>query len=70
VVALLDLAGGQRRRSLGRVRYSWEEKLEILPRVAPFLAIILGVLYALYGGVATPSETAAVGALLCVVWRW
>ena len=33
----------------------------------PFLLIILGVLYALYGGIATPSETAAVGALLCVI---
>ena len=32
----------------------------------PFLAIIAGVLYALYGGIATPSETAAVGALLCI----
>ncbi|HIC80664.1 MAG TPA: TRAP transporter large permease [Kiloniellaceae bacterium] len=53
--------------ALGRLRYSWVEKLEILPRVLPFIAIILGVLYALYGGVATPSETAAVGALLCVI---
>ena len=47
--------------------YSWREKVEILPRVLPFLAIILGVLYAMYGGIATPSETAAVGALLCIV---
>lgn len=47
--------------------YSWRERLEILPRVAPFLLIIVGVLYAMYGGVATPSETAAVGALLCVL---
>lgn len=47
--------------------YSWREKFEILPRVLPFLAIILGVLYAMYGGIATPSETAAVGALLCLV---
>ncbi|MEO1090907.1 MAG: TRAP transporter large permease [Pseudomonadota bacterium] len=53
--------------ALGRVRYSWAQKLEVLPRVLPFLAIIVGVLYALYGGVATPSETAAVGALLCVI---
>ena len=53
--------------ALGRLRYSWVEKFEILPRVLPFIAIILGVLYALYGGVATPSETAAVGALLCVI---
>jgi tripartite ATP-independent transporter DctM subunit len=33
----------------------------------PFLLIILGVLYAMYGGLATPSETAAVGALLCLL---
>ena len=53
--------------AFGRLRYSWAQKLEVLPRVLPFIAIILGVLYALYGGVATPSETAAVGALLCVL---
>ncbi|MBJ3763772.1 TRAP transporter large permease [Maribius pontilimi] len=47
--------------------YSWAQRFEILPRVLPFLAIILGVLYAMYGGIATPSETAAVGALLCLV---
>jgi tripartite ATP-independent transporter DctM subunit len=47
--------------------YSLREKLEILPRVIPFMIIILGVLYAMYGGVATPSETAAVGALLCLL---
>ena len=46
--------------------YSWKERFEILPRVLPFLLIIVGVLYAMYGGVATPSETAAVGALLCL----
>jgi len=47
--------------------YTWKEKLEILPRVLPFIAIIIGVLYAMYGGIATPSETAAVGALLCLL---
>ncbi|MFX0540226.1 TRAP transporter large permease [Roseovarius sp. S4756] len=47
--------------------YTWRQKFEILPRVIPFLIIILGVLYAMYGGIATPSETAAVGALLCIV---
>lgn len=52
---------------LGSGIYTWAEKFEILPRVLPFLAIILGVLYAMYGGVATPSETAAVGALLCLM---
>ena len=53
--------------ALSGIKYSWRQKFEILPRVLPFLAIILGVLYALYGGIATPSETAAVGALLCIV---
>ena len=48
-------------------RYSWRERVEILPRVLPFVAIIAGVLYAMYGGIATPSETAAVGALLCLL---
>ena len=47
--------------------YSWRERFEILPRVVPILQIIAGVLYAMYGGVATPSETAAVGALLCLI---
>ncbi|MEO9876376.1 MAG: TRAP transporter large permease [Anderseniella sp.] len=47
--------------------FSWKERFEILPRVLPFIAIILGVLYAMYGGLATPSETAAIGALLCLL---
>ena len=47
--------------------YSLRERLEILPRVIPFIIIIIGVLYAMYGGIATPSETAAVGALLCLL---
>jgi tripartite ATP-independent transporter DctM subunit len=58
---------GGARTALGATRYSWAQKVEVLPRVVPFLLIIIGVLYALYGGVATPSETAAVGALMCVL---
>jgi tripartite ATP-independent transporter DctM subunit len=48
-------------------RYSWKEKFQSIPKIAPFLAIIAGVMYVLYGGVATPSEAAGVGAALCVV---
>ena len=48
-------------------RYSWKEKFEAIPKIAPFLAVIAGVMYVLYGGVATPSEAAGVGAALCVV---
>lgn len=54
-------------QALGGGSFTLAEKLEILPRVLPFLLIILGVLYAMYGGIATPSETAAVGALLCLL---
>lgn len=54
-------------KSLSMRRYSLVEKLEILPRVIPFLLVIAGVLYAMYGGVATASETAAVGALLAII---
>jgi C4-dicarboxylate transporter, DctM subunit len=57
--------------------YSMKEKLELLPKLLPFIAVIVGVVYALYGGIATPSEAAGVGALLCLlmvvviyrVWR-
>lgn len=48
-------------------RYSMKEKFELLPKIVPFLVVIAGVIYALYGGIATPSEAAGVGALLCLV---
>jgi len=48
-------------------RYTWKQKFQSIPKVAPFLVIIIGVMYVLYGGVATPSEAAGVGAALCVV---
>jgi C4-dicarboxylate transporter DctM subunit len=48
-------------------RYSWKEKFQSVPKIAPFLAIIVGVMYVLYGGVATPSEAAGVGAAMCVL---
>src|SRR4029077_1154270 len=48
-------------------RYSWKEKFQSIPKIAPFIAIIVGVMYVLYGGVATPSEAAGVGAAFCVL---
>jgi C4-dicarboxylate transporter DctM subunit len=67
---------GTRLIDSGRV-YTLKEKVELLPRLLPFLAVIVGVVYALYGGIATPSEAAGVGAMLCLamviaiyrVWR-
>ena len=51
---------------LGDKSYSWKEKFAILPKILPFLIIIALILYALYGGIATPSEAAGVGAFICV----
>src|SRR5690242_3270522 len=48
-------------------RYSWKEKFEAVPKITPFLFIIAGVMYVLYGGIATPSEAAGVGAALCLI---
>ncbi|MEO1959949.1 MAG: TRAP transporter large permease, partial [Paracoccus sp. (in: a-proteobacteria)] len=48
-------------------RYSLAERLENLPRVLPFLLIVAAILFVLYGGVATPSEAAGTGALICIL---
>jgi C4-dicarboxylate transporter DctM subunit len=53
------------------------QRFQALPRVLPFLLLLTGVMVALYGGFATPSETAGLGALLALalvgtiyrVWR-
>ena len=47
--------------------YSLAEKLELMPKLVPFIAVIVGVIYALYGGIATPSEASGIGAALCLV---
>jgi C4-dicarboxylate transporter, DctM subunit len=47
--------------------FSWKERFEILPRILPFLAVVVAVLYVLYGGIATPSEAAGIGAFFCII---
>jgi tripartite ATP-independent transporter DctM subunit len=43
------------------------EKFALLPRVLPFVVLLTGVMIALYGGYATPSETAGLGAVLALI---
>ncbi|ALA19320.1 MULTISPECIES: TRAP transporter large permease [unclassified Chelatococcus] len=63
--ALIDAKRkGFRFGDAGRGRFTLAQKFATLPRVVPFLVIILGVLFVLYGGVATPSEAAGAGAFL------
>jgi len=49
---------------LERQTYTMQQKMSSLPRVLPFLVLLIGVMVALYGGYATPSETAGLGAIL------
>ena len=59
--------GGERSALLDETVYSMRERLRALPRVLPFLILLTGVMFALYGGYATPSETAGLGAVLALV---
>lgn len=49
------------------IHYTLKEKLAYLPKTLPFIIIIIIIMYALYGGLATPSEAAAVGALSSLI---
>ncbi|MFC7299927.1 TRAP transporter large permease [Herminiimonas aquatilis] len=42
--------------------YSWRERFEVLPRLLPFVILIAVIMYAMYGGIGTPSEIAGIGA--------
>jgi len=43
------------------------DRFALLPRVVPFVILLTGVMVALYGGYATPSETAGLGAILALI---
>src|SRR6516162_4005096 len=57
--------------------FTLAQRFNMLPRVIPFVLLLTGVMIALYGGYATPSETAGLGGLLALalialiysVWR-
>lgn len=59
--------GGHKSAYLESEHFTLREKVEMLPRVLPFIVLLIGVMVALYGGYATPSETAGLGALLAMV---
>jgi C4-dicarboxylate transporter DctM subunit len=59
--------GGAKSAYLEDEHFTFKQKVEMLPRVLPFIVLLIGVMVALYGGFATPSETAGLGALLAMV---
>ena len=60
-------AGGVKSAYLDDETYTFAQKVETLPRVAPFVILLIGVMVALYGGFATPTETAGLGALMALL---
>lgn len=64
---LLAERGGARSQLLRVEHYTLAERTRLLPRVLPFVLLLTGVMVALYGGYATPSETAGLGGLLALV---
>ncbi|HEX6827606.1 MAG TPA: TRAP transporter large permease [Burkholderiales bacterium] len=59
-------AGGAKSAVLDVHHYTLGDKVEMLPRVLPFVVLLIGVMVALYGGYATPSETAGLGGILAL----
>ena len=59
--------GGVKSAHLEVTTYTLKEKVMLLAKVLPFIVLLVGVMVALYGGYATPSETAGLGALLAMV---
>jgi tripartite ATP-independent transporter DctM subunit len=59
--------GGPRSPLLEEEHFTMRDRMIALPRVLPFLILLTGVMVALYGGIATPSETAGLGAVLALL---
>ncbi len=58
---------GQTSELLREETLTFRDKVSALPRVLPFIVLLTGVMIALYGGYATPSETAGLGGILALV---
>ena len=50
-----------------RSSYAWGERLAALRDLAPWLVLILFILGAIFGGIMTPTEAAALGAFLSIL---
>src|SRR5437868_8204022 len=59
--------GGTFSELLREDKLTMRDRFALLPRVLPFVVLLTGVMIALYGGFATPSETAGLGAILALV---
>jgi tripartite ATP-independent transporter DctM subunit len=67
VARLANEKGGIASAILRHEEFTLAQRFNMLPRVIPFVLLLTGVMIALYGGYATPSETAGLGGLLALV---
>jgi tripartite ATP-independent transporter DctM subunit len=66
--AIVRFAGGGAKSAyLDEQQLSWTEKIHMATKVLPFVTLLFAVMIALYGGFATPSETAGLGAVVALV---
>ncbi len=47
--------------------YTWGDRIRTLPRLAPVVLLIAGVIGSIYAGIASPTDAAAVGVFLALV---
>lgn len=64
---IVSLIGHRRNpQTIPEEHYTLAEKMKGIEKVVPFIAIIVAIAYMMYGGIATPSEIAAVSAALAL----
>ena len=52
----------------GEESFTFKEKMTSLLKILPFVLLIIGIMGSLYGGWATPSEAAGIGAILSLIF--
>ena len=52
----------------GKESFTFKEKMTSLLKILPFVLLIVGIMGSLYGGWATPSEAAGIGAILSLIF--
>lgn len=60
-------AAGSVQAILDEDQFTWRDRFESLPRLLPFILLIAVIMVAMYGGWATPSEVAGIGAAGAVI---
>ncbi len=61
---------GRKKLPVDDEQYTFKEKIYRSRRIIPVLLLILGILGSIYSGIASPTDAAAVGVVLALVFSW